>query len=86
MMKLLGAGKLMQLLLGIPYHMAVIGVGAMIVVYVSFGGMKATTWVQIIKAALLVATTFILAGIILWKSGMNPAKLLCTSGRTPASA
>ncbi len=76
LVQMVGAGKLMQLLLGIPYQMAVIGVGAMIVVYVSFGGMKATTWVQIIKAALLVATTFILAGVILWKSGMNPARLL----------
>ncbi len=74
--QMVGAGKLMQLLLGIPYQMAVIGVGAMIVVYVSFGGMKATTWVQIIKAALLLSTTVILSGIVLWKSGMNPLRML----------
>ncbi|WP_243374797.1 cation acetate symporter [Geotalea sp. SG265] len=74
--QMVGAGKLMQLLLGIPYQLAVVGVGAMIVVYVSFGGMKATTWVQIIKAALLLSTTVILSLVVLWKSGMNPLHLL----------
>jgi cation/acetate symporter len=74
--QMVGAGKLMQLLLGIPYQWAVVGVGAMIVIYVSFGGMKATTWVQIIKAALLLTTTVILSGVVLWKSGMNPLHLL----------
>ena len=43
----------MQLLLDIPYRVSVVGVGTLLIVYVVFGGMKATTWVQIIKAALL---------------------------------
>jgi cation/acetate symporter len=76
LVQMVGAGKLMQLLLGVPYRVAVVGVGVMIVVYVSFGGMKATTWVQIIKAALLLFTTVILSGIVLWKSGMNPLRML----------
>lgn len=76
LVQMVGAGKLMQLLLGIPFRAAVVGVGIMIVIYVSFGGMKATTWVQIIKAALLLFTTVILAGIVLWKSGLNPLRLL----------
>ena len=76
LVQMVGAGKLMQLLLGIPYNVAVVGVGILIVVYVSFGGMKATTYVQIIKAALLIFTAIILAGAVLWKSGMNPVALL----------
>lgn len=76
LVQMVGAGKLMQLLLGIPYPVAVIGVGVLIVVYVSFGGMKATTYVQIIKAALLIATTVALAVAVLWKAGMNPTNLL----------
>jgi cation/acetate symporter len=76
LVQMVGAGKLMQLLLGIPYRMSVVGVGVMIVIYVSFGGMKATTWVQIIKAALLLTTSVILAGVMLWKSGMNPLRML----------
>jgi len=74
--QMVGAGKLIQLLLGIPYTWAVIGVGIMIVVYVSYGGMKATTWVQIIKAVLLLVTTIILGVVVLFKSGMNPLQLL----------
>lgn len=74
--QMVGAGKLIQLLLGIPYTWAVIGVGIMIIVYVSYGGMKATTWVQIIKAVLLLVTTIVLGGIVLFKSGMNPLRIL----------
>ncbi len=48
--QMVGAGKLMQVLLDIPYRVSVIGVGVLMVAYVVFGGMKATTWVQIIKA------------------------------------
>jgi cation/acetate symporter len=69
--QMVGAGKLMQLLLGIPYKASIIGVGALIIVYVALGGMKATTWVQIIKAALLMFTGTILSVAILWKSGFN---------------
>jgi len=70
--QMVGAGKLMQLLLEIPYQAAIIGVGALMVVYVVFGGMTATTWVQIIKAGLLMTGAALLAVLVGLKSGMNP--------------
>jgi cation/acetate symporter len=51
--QMVGAGQLIKLLFGLPYWMAVVLVGVMMVIYVTFGGMIATTWVQIIKACLL---------------------------------
>ncbi|MGC1584611.1 MAG: cation acetate symporter, partial [Rhodomicrobium sp.] len=51
--QMVGAGKLIQLLFGLDYLHAVVIVGTLMIVYVAFGGMKATTWVQIIKAGLL---------------------------------
>ena len=51
--QMVGAGKLIQLLFGLDYAYAVILVGCLMMVYVTFGGMIATTWVQIIKACLL---------------------------------
>lgn len=51
--QMVGAGQLIQLLFGLEYNYAVIAVGILMVVYVTFGGMVATTWVQIIKAGLL---------------------------------
>ncbi|MDM0117451.1 cation/acetate symporter ActP [Variovorax sp. J22R133] len=51
--QIVGAGELVQLLFGIDYNIAVVGVGVLMMVYVTFGGMVATTWVQIIKAVLL---------------------------------
>ena len=50
--QMVGAGKLIQLLFGLDYHVAVILVGILMCMYVLFGGMLATTWVQIIKAVL----------------------------------
>ncbi len=70
--QMVGAGKLMQVLLDIPYRVSVIGVGVLMVGYVVFGGMKATTWVQIIKAGLLMSGTVVLALLVMIKSGMNP--------------
>ncbi len=70
--QMVGAGKLMQLLLDIPYRVSVIGVGALMVGYVVFGGMKATTWVQIIKASLLMTATVVLCLLVMLKSGFNP--------------
>jgi cation/acetate symporter len=70
--QMVGAGKLMQVLLDIPYRVSVIGVGVLMVAYVVFGGMKATTWVQIIKASLLMTGTVVLALLVMLKSGMNP--------------
>jgi cation/acetate symporter len=70
--QMVGAGKLMQLLLGIPYKFAIIGVGILMVGYVVFGGMTATTWVQIIKAGLLMTGAAVLSVLVGLKSGMNP--------------
>jgi cation/acetate symporter len=70
--QMVGAGKLMQVLLDIPYRVSVIGVGVLMVGYVVFGGMKATTWVQIIKAGLLMTGTVVLAFLVMAKAGMNP--------------
>jgi cation/acetate symporter len=70
-----GAGALMKLLLGIPYPTAVVFVGVGMVVYVRFGGMVATTWVQIIKAVLLLATAATLVVWVLAKVGFNPLNL-----------
>jgi cation/acetate symporter len=53
--QMVGAGKLIQLLFGLPYIYAVGIVGGLMMVYVTFGGMLATTWVQIIKAVLLMS-------------------------------
>ncbi|HET6720052.1 MAG TPA: cation acetate symporter [Rhodocyclaceae bacterium] len=51
--QMVGAGQLIQLLFGLDYNLAVIAVGTLMMIYVTFGGMVATTWVQIIKACLL---------------------------------
>lgn len=73
--QLAGAGALMKLLLGVPYSTAVIFVGIGMVVYVRFGGMIATTWVQIIKAVLLLATATVLVTWLLAEVGFNPLNL-----------
>ncbi|MDZ4186432.1 MAG: cation acetate symporter [Desulfuromonadales bacterium] len=70
--QMVGAGKLMQLLLDIPYVVAIVGVGILMVGYVVFGGMTATTWVQIIKAGLLMTGAGVLSLLVGIKSGMNP--------------
>ncbi len=66
--QMIGAGALVALLLknsGISYNTAVTGVGILMIVYVVFGGMLATTWVQIIKAVLLMAGTILLSVLVL---------------------
>ena len=59
--QLVGAGALIQLLFGIRYWLAVLIVGVMMTTYVLFGGMTATSWVQIIKACLLLLGTALMA-------------------------
>ena len=73
--QMVGAGKLIQLLFGLDYWMAVVLVGGLMMVYVTFGGMKATTWVQIIKAALLLMGATFMAGAVLYKFGFSPEAL-----------
>ncbi len=63
--QLVGAGQLIQLLFGLPYIYAVLGVGILMICYVMFGGMVATTWVQIIKAVLLLCTATFTALLVL---------------------
>ena len=70
--QMVGAGKLMALLVGVPYKTAIIGVGILMVGYVVFGGMTATTWVQIIKAGLLMSGAFLLSFLVLLKCNFNP--------------
>ncbi len=81
--QMVGAGKLMQVLLDIPFKTSVVGVGLLIIIYVGFGGMKATTWVQIIKAGLLMGCGVIMSVLILAKVGMNPlrffSEIACSS-------
>jgi cation/acetate symporter len=70
--QMVGAGKLMQLLFGIPFKSAICGVGVLMIVYVVFGGMLATTWVQIIKAGLIMVGAILLSFLVAAKSGFNP--------------
>src|ERR671916_615542 len=59
--QLVGAGAVIQLLLGLPYWVSVIAIGILMTVYIVAGGMIATTWIQIIKAVLLIAGSLVLA-------------------------
>jgi cation/acetate symporter len=63
--QMVGAGKLIELLFGITYLQAVMLVGVLIICYVTFGGMLATTWVQIIKAVLLLSGATFMAFMVL---------------------
>ena len=64
--QMVGAGKLIQVLFGMEYEYAVILVGVMMIIYVTFGGMLATTWVQIIKACLLLTGVSFMAIMVLY--------------------
>lgn len=69
--QMVGAGGLIQVLFGLPYSYAIIIVGILMICYVTFGGMHATTWVQIIKACLLLGGATLMAVLILYKSGFD---------------
>lgn len=95
--QMVGAGQLIKLLFGLEYYIAVIIVGALMMVYVLFGGMTATTWVQIIKACLLLGGASFMAFMVLWHFGFSPeamfakaveikAGLAGTAGKTPEEA
>ena len=73
--QMVGAGNLIRLLFGLPYEAAVVIVGVVMLAYVLFGGMIATTWVQIVKAVLLLAGATILAGLVLMRFNFNPLAL-----------
>jgi cation/acetate symporter len=69
--QMVGAGQLVHLLFGVDYSIAVIGSGVLMIVYVTFGGMIATTWVQIIKAVLLLGGGTILALLAMSRFGFS---------------
>ncbi len=74
--QMVGAGSLIQILFGLPYDIAVWIVGILMIVYVGFGGMIATTWVQIIKAFLLIFGASVLAFLVFKEFSFSLSKLL----------
>ena len=95
--QMVGAGALIKLLFGLEYWMAVVIVGGLMMVYVLFGGMTATTWVQIIKAVMLLAGVTFMALMVLSQYGFSPEALFAkgvevrtqiaaNGGKTPAEA
>ncbi len=70
--QMVGAGQLIKLLFGIDYIYAVVIVGVLMTGYVTFGGMLATTWVQIIKAVLLLSGATFMSVMVLMSFGFNP--------------
>ena len=77
--QMVGAGQLIKLLFGLDYWIAVVLVGALMMVYVLFGGMTATTWVQIIKAVLLLSGASFMAFSVLAQYNFSPSQLFQTA-------
>jgi cation/acetate symporter len=73
--QMVGAGNLIRLLFGMSYEVAVAIVGCVMLAYVLFGGMLATTWVQIVKAVLLMSGAALLALLVLFRYSLNPLAL-----------
>ena len=74
--QMVGAGALIQILFGLPYSFAIWIVGTLMIIYVSFGGMIATTWVQIIKAFLLIFGASVLAFLVFKEFSFSLSNLL----------
>ncbi|SEO41678.1 cation/acetate symporter [Paracoccus alcaliphilus] len=79
--QMVGAGALIQLLFGLDYWIAVVIVGALMMIYVLFGGMTATTWVQIIKACLLLGGASFMALMVMWTYGFSPEAMFADAVR-----
>jgi len=77
--QMVGAGQLIKLLFGLDYYIAVIIVGALMMIYVLFGGMTATTWVQIIKACMLLGGATFMALSVLWHFGFSPEAMFASA-------
>lgn len=79
--QMVGAGELIVLLSAkhLPYWLAEVIVGVLMIAYVAFGGMKATTWVQIVKACLLLFGATVIAGLVLAKFAFNPDALFAAA-------
>jgi cation/acetate symporter len=78
--QMVGAGSLVALLLGVDSqalkNVTIVGVGLLMIFYVTVGGMKGTTWVQIVKAVLLMSGTVLITVLVLAKFGFNVSDLL----------
>ncbi|WP_294732761.1 cation/acetate symporter ActP [uncultured Pseudomonas sp.] len=83
--QLVGAGKLVELLFGFDYTAAVLLVGTLMVIYVFFGGMLATTWIQIIKAVLLLTGCVFMAVMVLAEFGFSLNQLFAQAIRVHPS-
>jgi cation/acetate symporter len=77
--QMVGSGKLIQLLFGLNYELAVVLVGVLMILYVTFGGMLATTWVQIIKAFLLLSGATFMAVAVMAHYDFNFGSLFATA-------
>jgi cation/acetate symporter len=77
--QMVGAGGLIRLMFGFSYEHAIILVGIVMIGYVLFGGMIATTWVQIVKAVLLMSGALLLALLVLLRFNMSPAALFAAA-------
>ncbi|XOT97083.1 cation acetate symporter [Alcaligenes pakistanensis] len=84
--QMVGAGQLIKLLFGLEYWVAVVLVGVLMMVYVLFGGMTATTWVQIIKAGLLLFGASFMAVMVLAQYGFSPEKLFAAAVQVKTDA
>lgn len=83
--QMVGAGKLIQLLFGLEYHFAVVVVGVLMILYVTFGGMLATTWVQIIKAILLLLGATFMALAVMYQMDFSFETLFARAVEVHAS-
>jgi cation/acetate symporter len=77
--QMVGAGQLIKLLFGLDYWIAVVLVGTLMMIYVLFGGMTATTWVQIIKAVMLLGGASFMAFAVLAQFNFSPEALFAKS-------
>ena len=77
--QMVGAGQLIKLLFGLEYWIAVVIVGSLMMIYVLFGGMTATTWVQIIKAVMLLAGATFMAYVVMAQFNFSPEALFAKS-------
>jgi cation/acetate symporter len=84
--QMVGAGKLVETLFHLPYEWAVGLVGALMIVYVMLGGMVATTWIQIVKATVLLGASAAMVVIVLERSGFDLATLAADAAATRGSA
>jgi cation/acetate symporter len=84
--QMVGAGDLIRIMFGLSYELSVVVVGAVMIAYVLFGGMIATTWVQIIKAALLLGGATLLALLVLARFGFNPVALFAAAAERQGDA